>query len=197
MTEPDTLLLCYTFVDIPFSFLYSRRYFMNTRGRATISWLPTSRPSRAKQFRTFWSPSCTRSTRGRSRASSWRSCSMLACFGNYSWCGRVTPMLCVWWLCLYRTVHRATPDSNKALCYLGVCEPLPLVSLSSSGLSNSLAAIWRGDSQAIHLHSKINVNRQAKDNVRKFQDDFLVVVSCAECRACDGLDVPGETRAHE
>ena len=44
-----------------------RRYSMSTRARATRSWLLISKPSRALPFRRFWSPSCTRSTWGRSR----------------------------------------------------------------------------------------------------------------------------------
>lgn len=45
----------------------SRRYFRSTRMRATRSWLQTLKPSQALRFRKCWNPSCTRSTRGRSR----------------------------------------------------------------------------------------------------------------------------------
>lgn len=150
--KTDTPSLHSISIDTLFSFLYYRRHFTSMSRRATISWLPTSRPSQAKLFRKFWCPSWRRSTRGRSRAKLVEklvTCSMF---------------FCVWWSCCYRTVQRVIPCNNKLRCYLVVREPAvsspcylklsdvyPAYHLSSI----TLPAIWRAEFQAIHLHSKM------------------------------------------
>ena len=100
----------------------SRLFSRTTRTRATRSWLLILKPSRASLFRACWSPSCTRSTRGRSRVLLDREPAVALL---HAWritgvpvprCGASSSEI----RCSMR--HLAALDNNEARCYFGLMD---------------------------------------------------------------------------